>query len=152
MDRSEPLLAMERRRAIVELAGRQGVVRVKDLADLFQVSEVTIRQDLGMLAEQGHLVRQRGGAIANTTPSLVTAFEQRAGLNLDEKRRIGLAAAQLVSSGGTIIIDAGTTAMEMAKSLDNGASLTVVTNAMNIASQVGTLRNVNVIQVGGSLS
>lgn len=72
-------------------------------------------------------------------------------LNLDEKRRIGRAAARLVNPHETILLDAGTTVMEMAKSLPNDLPLTVVTNALNVAIQVGTLPNARVIVLGGSL-
>jgi DeoR/GlpR family transcriptional regulator of sugar metabolism len=145
-------MAVERRARIAELARRDGSVRIKRLRDLFGVSEVTIRADLDILAEQGVLIRDRGGAVVNTRASLFTAFDQRAGLNLDEKRRIGQAAARLVRPGDTIIMDAGTTVMEMARNLEGISPLTVVTNALNVATQVGSLPDVHVILVGGSLS
>jgi DeoR family transcriptional regulator, aga operon transcriptional repressor len=149
-DRS--LLTAERRMRIAELVLRQGVVYIEELARLFRVSHVTIRNDLDLLAREGVLVRDRGGAVANTRATLTTAFNQRAELNLDPKRRIGYAAAQLVSRGDTIILDAGTTTMEMAKCLVNESPLTVVTTALNVAMQVGCLPDVHVLLIGGSLS
>ncbi len=146
------LLAEERRARIAALAAQQGAVRVDELSALFQVSEVTIRSDLDVLAERGLLVRDRGGALANARAGLVTAFEQRAGQNLEEKRRIGRAAAQLVQPGDTIIMDAGTTLMEMARCLRDVAPLTVVTNALNVALELGGRPDVHVILIGGSLS
>ena len=143
---------MERRARIAELVAQQRSVRVSELSNLFQVSEVTIRNDLDLLAKQGLLVRDRGGALANTQASLTIAFEQRAVLNQEEKRRIGDAAAQFVTPGDTIIIDAGTTTLEMARHLSNLSPLTVVTNALNVAVQVGTLPDAHVILVGGSLN
>lgn len=146
------LMATERRQQIIQMVGEAGFVSVREISNLFQVSEVSARGDLNRLAEQGYLIRRRGGAIANANASLVTAFEQRARLNLEEKRRIGRAAARMVHAGETIIIDAGTTTMEMAKSLEDLAPLTVVTNALNVAIQVGTLPNARVLQVGGALN
>jgi DeoR/GlpR family transcriptional regulator of sugar metabolism len=136
----------------VDLVAQRGLVRVSELSDLFHVSEVTIRDDLDLLTRRGILVRERGGAIANTNTTLATAFEQRASLNIEEKRRIGRAAAQLVNPGETIIMDAGTTIMEMAKALTNVSPLTVVTNALNVAIQVGAFSDVHVILVGGVIS
>jgi DeoR family transcriptional regulator of aga operon len=146
------LMAAERRARIADLLRHKGFVRIKELCHLFDVSQVTIRGDLDFLAGQGVLTRERGGAIANTRASLLTAFDQRAGLNLDEKRRIGQAAARLVLPGDTIIMDAGTTVMELAKSLGDVSPLTVITNALNVAARAGSLPDVHVILVGGSLS
>jgi DeoR family transcriptional regulator of aga operon len=145
------LMAVERRERIIELVAQHGAVRVSELSELFQVSEVTIRNDLELLSKQGILVRDRGGAVANPQRHLTVAFVKRASLHLDQKRRIGLAAAHLVEPGDTIIMDAGTTLMEMAKNLRNDLSITVVTNALNIATHVGTLPDAHVILLGGSL-
>jgi DeoR/GlpR family transcriptional regulator of sugar metabolism len=146
------LLAAERRARIGALAARQGVVRTEELSRLFGVSPVTIRSDLDMLAKEGVLVRDRGGAVVNTNTALTTAFNQRAEENLGEKHRIGQVAARLVSPGDTVILDAGTTVMEMAKLLTDVTPLTAVTNALNVAMQMGSVRDVNVILIGGSLN
>lgn len=146
------LLAAERREQIALLLARQGVVRVGELSTTLGVSEVTVRNDLDEMAREGLLLRERGGAVTVSRTSLTIAFEQRASLNLDEKRRIGRAAAQLVKPRDTIILDAGTTVMEMAKSLNSVSPLTVVTNALNVTTVLGALPDVDVIQVGGSLS
>lgn len=148
----KPPLTGERRERITAIVAREGAVRVGDLSRLFGVSEVTIRNDLESLARQGVLVREHGGAIANSGSTLSLAFGQRAQHNEEIKRRIGYAAAQLVQPGDTIIMDAGTTLMEMAKNLSNHSPLTVVTNALNVATQVGSLPDVNVILAGGALS
>jgi DeoR/GlpR family transcriptional regulator of sugar metabolism len=152
MSEARRLLPTERKQYIIDLANKEGFVSVRELAELFRVSEVTTRKDFNELVEEGYLLRRRGGAIANTSTSLATAFEQRASLNLNEKRLIGRAAAELVNSSETIIIDAGTTTMEMAKSLKALGALTIVTNALNVAVQVATLPDVHVLQIGGSLS
>jgi DeoR family transcriptional regulator, aga operon transcriptional repressor len=146
------LSASGRRANIRALVARQGVVRTEDLSQAFEVSLVTIRNDLDLLSREGVLIRDRGGAVANTTTTMTTAFNQRAELNLEEKRRIGVAAARLVQAGDTVILDAGSTMMEMAKQMVEVSPLTVVTNALNVAMQVGSLRDVNVILIGGSLN
>ncbi len=145
------LSAVERRLNITQLAGENGSVRVRELSELFQVSEVTIRSDLEALTRQGFLLRDRGGAILNENGGLFVAYAQRASVNLEAKRRIGRYAATLVAPDETIIMDAGTTVMEMAKSLSVDLSVTVITNALNVAIQVGSLPNAHIIVLGGSL-
>lgn len=145
------MLAPERRTRIAELVRQNDSVRILDLCEMFEVSEVTIRSDLELLAKQGVLIRSRGGAVVNAHASISSAFEQRAGQHADEKSRIGRAAAGLVSPGDTIIMDAGTTVMEMANSLGTVAPLSVITNALNVAMKVGSLPDVHVFVVGGSL-
>jgi DeoR/GlpR family transcriptional regulator of sugar metabolism len=127
-------------------------VRTEELSRIFGVSPVTIRNDLDLLAKEGVLIRDRGGAVVNTNTALTTAFNQRAELYLDEKRRIGQMAAQMVHPGDTVILDAGSTVMEMAKLLVDVAPLTVVTNALNVAMQMGASREAHVVLVGGSLN
>ncbi|MCC7450236.1 MAG: DeoR/GlpR transcriptional regulator [Anaerolineae bacterium] len=142
---------MARRAQIVDRVKQKGTVHVSELSEWLGVSEVTIRNDLDVLNEQGLLIRDRGGAIAITHSSLFVDFDRRTQLNLDEKRRIGQAAAQLVQPDETIILDGGTTVMEMAKSLSKDLSLTAITNGLNVASQIGALPNAHVIVLGGSL-
>jgi DeoR family transcriptional regulator of aga operon len=145
-------LTGERRRLIGEILAREGTVRVNELSRLFRVTEVTIRTDLDTMAREGLLIRDRGGAMAHTSTSLSTAFEKRALQNLDQKRLIGRAAANLVEKGETIILDAGSTVMEMARCLPSNRPCTIVTTALNIAAQVGALPEVNVLIAGGALS
>jgi len=152
VDRVKPQATDERRLRIRELLMDQGAVRVQALSDLFMVSEVTIRNDLDVMARDGQLRRHRGGAVAASPPNLSIAFDQRASLNLEKKRQIGRAAAHLVDAEDTIIMDSGTTLAEMAKSLNTSDPFTVVTNALNVASQVGALPNALVILTGGTLN
>lgn len=137
---------------IGEMLARKGTVRVNELSRFFRVTEVTIRSDLDAMARERLLVRDRGGAIAHTSTSLSTAFEKNAVEHAEQKRRIGRAAAGLVENGETIILDAGSTIMEMARNLTGQKSFTVVTTALNIAAQVGALPNVHVLVAGGFLS
>jgi DeoR family transcriptional regulator, aga operon transcriptional repressor len=145
-------LTIDRRRQIAELIAARGTVRVVDLSKLFGVSGMTIRNDLERLAHEGVLVRDHGGAVARTYTSLSAAFDQRALLNLEAKERIGQAAATLVRAGETIMLDAGSTLMEMVKRLPNLSPLTIITNALNVAMRVASLPGVHVVQAGGSLS
>jgi DeoR/GlpR family transcriptional regulator of sugar metabolism len=149
---TQSLLGAERRERITELVRANGVVRVEELARRFGVSSVTIRNDLAALAERGVLLRDRGGAIAQAHTTFGLAFDERAKIHREGKRRIGEAAAQFIEAGDTVILDAGTTVMELARCFPPVSPLTVVTNAWNVAAQVGALPGVHVLLAGGSLS
>lgn len=144
--------AVERRAAIVDLVRESGAVSVGDLVQRFGVSDVTIRNDLDVLARQGLVIRQRGGAIAQVETVLARAFDQRSNVNLKAKLRIGTFAARLVQPGDTILMDAGSTVMEMARRLGDLGPITVVTNALNVASQIIHCPKAHVILLGGSLT
>lgn len=145
-------LTGERRRRIGEILALRGRVTVNELSKLFGVTSVTIRSDLDTMAAEGLLIRDRGGAIAHTSTTVAVAFEKRASQNREQKRLIGRLASTLVKERETIIMDAGSTVMEMAHSLPPDISCTIVTTALNVAARVGALQNVNVLIAGGSLS
>lgn len=149
------LMTRHRRERIVEQVRREGSVRVGELARRFNVSEVTIRSDLVILEREGRLLRDRGGALARGGHAFVTSLlgvAQRATLNLDKKRRIGEAAALRVSPGDAILIDAGTTAVEIARRLAHVSPLTVVTNALNVALELGAAEGQRLILLGGAFN
>jgi len=149
------LMTRHRRERIIEQVQREGSVRVGELAARFDVSEVTIRSDLVILEREGRLLRDRGGAIAKGNHHFVTSLlgvDQRASLHLDKKRRIGTAAAKRILPGDAIILDAGTTAVEIARQLVNTTPLTVVTNALNVALELGAASGQRLILLGGTFN
>lgn len=149
------LMTGHRRARIVEQVQREGSVRVADLATRYAVSEVTIRSDLVILEREGRLLRDRGGALAKGSHQFVTSLlgvDQRTGLHLDKKRRIGEAAARRVSPGDAILLDAGTTAVEIARQLTQVSPLTVVTNALNVALELGAAAGQRLIILGGAFN
>ncbi len=143
------LLSEPRRRCILEWMEEEGSVRVRDLAVAFDVSEVTIRQDLERLENDGHITREYGGAYLNSiaiqTPNL-TPFHQE---NMDKKRRIGELAASLVNDDETLILDAGSTTSEVARRLTGKQNLNIITNALNIAIILGGVPGFAVHLPGG---
>ena len=149
---AKALLMRDRRARIADLVRQRGAVRVDELADLFDVSTVTIRTDLEQLERDGFVLRDRGGAIAPSQTSALIAFEQRTGLQLDAKSRIGQAAARRVHPHDTIILDAGTTTVQMVPHLREGGPLTVVTNALNVVLELRALPDVQVVLLGGSVN
>jgi DeoR/GlpR family transcriptional regulator of sugar metabolism len=150
--RQEPvtgLLSEPRRRRILDWIQEEGSARVRDLAVAFQVSEATIRQDLERLETEGQITREHGGAFLNTVPVQVGTMTLHHQENMEEKRRIGAMAADLVKDGETIILDAGTTTTEIALRLVNRRNLTVITNALNIAIILGAVPGNAVHMPGG---
>jgi DeoR family transcriptional regulator of aga operon len=143
-----------RRRQILALVRGSGLVRIHDLAERFGVSKVTIRTDLGVLAERGHVVRVHGGAIPSS-PSAERAFEARQAVGAEEKIAIAEAAVGLISSGQSLILDVGTTTMAIAHAIVGETrleSLVVFTNALNVALALEpAIPRVEVMVTGGLL-
>jgi DeoR family transcriptional regulator of aga operon len=147
----EYVLNEERRRAILETLNRDRRVLVAELANQFHTSQVTIRKDLEVLHEHGHLHRTHGGALPARDGALEdpTLYEKEQ-LHRKEKLRIAVAAARMVNEGQVVILDSGTTTTAIARALRNSKHLTVVTNAVNIAAELAGAA-VDVILTGGTL-
>ncbi|MBN1937633.1 MAG: DeoR/GlpR transcriptional regulator, partial [Anaerolineae bacterium] len=117
----------------------------------FDVSAVTIRNDLALLEQQGLLIRTHGGAMSKPSTSIELAFDFRRGLHPLEKERIGRAAASMVLDGEAIALDASTTAWQVARHLKERRELTVVTNGVFVALEFLDSPGVTVVMPGGSL-
>jgi DeoR family transcriptional regulator of aga operon len=151
--RTPRLLVEERRRRILELLEAQERVTVDELVARFGVSAVTIRGDLDALAGLGAIVRSHGGALKRgETPGDVPLTVKET-LHHAEKVRIGHAAAQMIRDGETIMLDSGTTTAEVARQIRflRLKSLSVITNALNIAMEIASLPHVRLIMIGGIL-
>jgi DeoR/GlpR family transcriptional regulator of sugar metabolism len=142
-------LGEARRAKILEWLREEGSARVRDLAQAFSVSEVTVRQDLEKLEAEGHVVREHGGAYLKSVRQQVRAMALEHLDNLEAKRKIGLAAAALVGDGETIILDSGSTTTEVAANLTARRDMTVITNALNIALMLGAEPGFEVHMTGG---
>lgn len=147
------LLCEERRRETLKVLEEQRRVTVEGLADRFQVSAVTIRSDLEHLASEGLVVRSHGGAILPLGPQTDYPLQVKKTLHRAEKIRIGRAAAQLIRPGQIVILDSGTTTMEVARAIKktNAEAITVITHALNIAQELLDAPNISVIMIGGVL-
>jgi DeoR/GlpR family transcriptional regulator of sugar metabolism len=143
------LLAEARRMKILDWLREEGSARVRDLSAALSVSEATIRQDLEKLESDGHVNRRHGGAFLRTMPRQVEALSLQHMENIEKKRKIGLKAASLVGDSETIILDAGSTTTEIAHGLLERNSLTVITNALNIALMLGAAPGNAVHMPGG---
>ena len=143
------MLAEPRRMKILEWLQEEGSARVRSLSAAFGVSEATVRQDLERLEADGYVVREHGGAYLKSMPQQVQSMSLQHLINMDKKRRIGRAAAALVTNGDTIILDSGSTTTEVANNLVSHKNLNVVTNAINIALLLGALPSITVHMSGG---
>ena len=142
---------VERRSIIIKEINLKGKVAVNLLSKMFDVSEVTIRNDLAQLEKKNILIRARGGALKIDPVGIDYHISEKDKINIKAKRLIGSKATHFVNEGDTIMIDSGTTAMEFVRNLDNKMSLTVITNALNIANRFFDNNNINVIIPGGFL-
>jgi DeoR/GlpR family transcriptional regulator of sugar metabolism len=138
-----------RRAGILAWLQEEGSARVRSLAEAFDVSEVTVRQDLEKLESDGHIVREHGGAFLKSVPQQVRAMALQHLDNMDAKRAIGRAAAALVGDGEAIILDSGSTTTEVAAQLLGRHDMTVITNALNIALMLGAEPGFDVHMPGG---
>jgi DeoR/GlpR family transcriptional regulator of sugar metabolism len=145
------MMAEERRTQILQIIRSAGRVRVNGLATRFNTSAVTIRSDLNELHQRGLVLRSHGGAVLPETILRESPVHERLKAHSDEKRRIGAMAATLIDNGETIILDSGTTTLEIARQIKKKAGLQVITNGVNIAAELVDARDVQVFIVGGTV-
>ncbi len=150
---SNGLLNEERRREILRVLHRDGRVLVKDMAQHFRISQITIRKDLEVLDGQGVIQRTHGGALPVQTGALLDpTLREKEKLHSRQKMQIALVAARLVAEGKSVLLDSGTTTTAIARALKNKnvKHLTVITNAINIAAELAGTQ-IEVILTGGML-
>ncbi len=140
-----------RRKKIEEVLHAEGFCNVTSLAKLLGASEVTIRNDLSTLEDEGKVTRIHGGAILTAERSRGEYFEERTGVNQGKKLWIARWAAELVDNYDSIVLDASTTAFYMADYLKNHKQLTVFTNGIEVAFRLAENRSNKVILIGGLL-
>lgn len=140
-----------RREQILQTVHDQHRVRVSRLAQLFGVSTVTIRTDLRAMTAAGLLSRQHGGARLPTQAPPEAPLAEKRIRNRDRKLRIAASAAALVSPGDKLILDAGSTTLMLAQRLAASSPLTVFTNSLPIANELGQAPGLHLIVSGGTL-
>ncbi|MBM3855071.1 MAG: DeoR/GlpR transcriptional regulator, partial [Verrucomicrobia bacterium] len=140
-----------RQARIRELLSRQPEVSVADLAQQFGASEMTIRRDLNALEARAQIQRTHGGATLTERMILEFDYRARREANQAAKRAIAAEAYKFVQSGQRLILDTGTTALELAMLLKGGLKLTVITPSLAVASELQHASAVEVILLGGML-
>lgn len=144
------MLNEERRQRIKEILTLKKRILVNEMSGEFNVSPVTIRKDLEILEKRGILTRVHGGAIINHSSVQDLALTEKERIHTNEKRRIAELAESLINPGDTIILDSGSTTTQLARLLKFKRDITVITNAVNIASELAA-SELTVILTGGIL-
>jgi DeoR/GlpR family transcriptional regulator of sugar metabolism len=144
----DEMLAETRRRLLLDLIARQGFATLDELVKALGVSESTVRRDLEALDLGGQVKRTHGGAVYPGEVRGLPALEDRAGTATLEKQAIGRTAAALLEDGDTVLLDGGTTTLEVARAL-LGRPLQVVTNSLPIAQLLTTSKAIDLILIGG---
>lgn len=143
----------ERHGALLAHLARVGEASIADLSRDLRVSEVSVRRDLEFLARRNLLRRTRGGAQTVVRPGQVSVFDARLRTNIGTKQRIGALAAALVQPGDTILLDSGTTVLEVARhlqpSLLDDGGLTIITRSLAIAAEFRFCPRVRLFVLGG---
>ncbi len=128
-------------------------ISVRELHERFNVSEVTIRKDLNNLSERNLIIRTHGGALRKiyeeTKDDL--SINNKKLYNRPAKQAIGRLASTLIEDGDTIVLDSGTTTLEIARNLEHFHNLTIITNGLNIAGELLNYKRFNVIVLGGNV-
>ncbi|WP_137791820.1 DeoR/GlpR family DNA-binding transcription regulator [Bacillus sp. E(2018)] len=151
------IVSEKRRFEILNQLETNGKVFVTQLADQFGVTPETIRRDLDELEQKGILKRVHGGAVKSASMHYEPPFTKRQNTSAHEKRKIGQKAASTIKDGETIVLDGGTTTLELAKAINGVKQLTVLTNSMAAAhvlnNSLFTKRfEGSVILIGGTLN
>lgn len=144
------MFAEERYVKIVALLNEKSSIKVTELANIFNVSESTIRRDLQDMNVRGLLTRTHGGAVAAQKTNFEPTFKEKKDEQYNEKTDIGKLAASIIKDGDTIILDSGTTTIEIAKFI-TAKNITVITNSIDIAEELSEKEQIELIVTGGTL-
>jgi DeoR/GlpR family transcriptional regulator of sugar metabolism len=149
----EEMSAAERRSQIAQMVLEKGRVLVADLVSQFEVTETSIRRDLTLLEQGNRLKRVHGGAIPIPGSSRTDSFAEKRELHISAKQRIGKAAAELIKTKDIVLLDSGTTTLQVVRqipsSLRNSSMITLVTNSQPIAQEVLSWPSPNLTILGG---
>lgn len=141
----------QRHKYILEQLKKESYVKVSDLSEALDVSEVTIRKDLDHLESKKLLVRNHGSASAPSSLITDKHIDEKEKLNIDEKRKIAHAANDYLDNNDKIIIASGTTLLTFANQIDNHKHLTVITSSVKVSLTLCYHPNIEVVQLGGTM-
>ncbi len=147
------MLAEERRQKIQQVIKEKGKITVEDIVARFSVSAVTARSDLDVLAKRGEVMRSHGGAVRQLNAVVDYPLRFKESIHHAEKVRIGHAAVQLIRPHHNVILDSGTTTVQIARQIRAARihPLTVITNALNVAYELAETEGITLIVIGGIL-
>ena len=140
---------IERQRQLLRFIETQRRVTIHDISSQFAISLATARRDLTVLTDQGMVHRVYGGAIASRQVLPEPPVLRRSQVCLEEKKRIGSAAAHLVNEGDTVFLGSGTTVLEVARNLKDRQHLTVITNSILVINELADIPSITMVTLGG---
>lgn len=143
--------SLERQYEIKKLIESKDRITVPQICEYFGISQATARRDLGSLSNKGLIKRVHGGAIKIQYAPPEKPFLERSNVQTEEKKRIGITAADLVEDGDTIFLGSGTTVYEVAKNLHKKKNLTVITNSLLVIDELNNDEDITIISIGGIL-
>jgi DeoR/GlpR family transcriptional regulator of sugar metabolism len=143
------VLTAQRKQLILERLAARGQIVAKELAAELGISEDTIRRDLRELAQSGKLHRVHGGALPAS--QAVGDMQTRELLSPTDKLELGRVGASMIQPGQVVILDGGTTALQIARHLPQGLRATIVTHSPNIAVEAAACASVEIVVLGGRL-
>lgn len=153
MRKRNALAIEDRQEKILDLIKKNGKATIKELCNVFNMSIVTIRNDLIYMEQQGQVIRTHGGAIAvkevSGSDEMIIPFDIREEENYGTKHQIGKAAADLVNDGEVIFIDGGTTASEMRHYLKDKKDITVVTPSIVVTYWLAVTSGISIYVLNG---
>lgn len=142
---------INRQKQIVDWLAQRGECSIEELVDRLKVSGMTIRRDLQALAEQGKVIRTHGGAAMGERVSFEFEFLRRVRSHQAAKTAIAASAVEQIRDGESVILDSGTTTLELAKQLPRRRALTVITSSLPNAAQLQFEKHIEVLLLGGRL-
>lgn len=145
------MLALERRRTILERLAADGKVIVAELAKEFDVTEETIRRDLEKLDREGLASKTYGGAVAKNASAVDLPYTVRETVNVRQKQQIAETVSDLIADGSRIMLDSSSTALYVLKRLKERKNLTIITNSVKILLELADKPDWTVLSTGGVL-
>lgn len=145
------MLAIERRKLILEQLEMEKRVIVSDLSAKYKVSEETIRRDLEKLEKEGFATKSYGGAVLNDDLFIDIPFNVRKNINVEAKTVIANLLAKVVQDKDRLMMDASSTAVLASKILRKKEKITVITNAIEIMLNLADMENFEIVVAGGRL-
>lgn len=142
------MIVEERRQKVLELVSEHGFMALTALAKAVNASESTVRRDLDYWDQHGIIKRTHGGAMFREDVQRLPALEERTSREMEEKKQIAQAAAARIQDGDAILLDGGTTTLEVARLLV-GRPLQIVTNSLPIANLFASSRETDLVMLGG---
>lgn len=143
------MLAIERRNEILEKLQAERRVVVSELSQIYEVSEETIRRDLEKLVNDGYAIKSYGGAVINENVNIDLPFNIRKNHNVIGKQRIAELISSRIKDGESVMLDASSTAVYVAKALKGKRNLTLITNSVEIIIELFDVPDWSVLSTGG---